>query len=156
MAVMKRVCLGGTFDIFHVGHARLLEAALEAGAALVIGLATNEFAASRRPLERELSPYAERETALREWFAARGALERVEIVPLEEAWGPGAKGVDIDGIVVTSETRATAKRLNAHRVGRGLARLEIIEVPHLLAGDGLPVSASRIRAGEIDAAGRRQ
>ena len=77
MAVMKRICLGGTFDVLHAGHARLLEAALEAGEALVIGLATDEFAVRRRPSGRELAPYEEREVALREWFAARGALERI-------------------------------------------------------------------------------
>ena len=38
---------------------------------------------------------------------------------------------------------------------RGLAVLEVIEVPHLLAEDGLPLSASRIRAGEVDADGRQ-
>ena len=62
----------------------------------------------------------------------------------------------IDGIVVTSETRETAERLNAHRAGKGLEQLEIIEVEHLLAEDGLPVSSSHIRAGEVDAEGRQK
>ena len=57
MAVMKRVCLGGTFDVLHAGHALLLEAALGAGERLVIGLATDEFAASRRSPGRKLAPY---------------------------------------------------------------------------------------------------
>ena len=70
MAVMKRVCLGGTFDVLHAGHARLLEAALAAGEALVIGLASDEFAASRRSPGRELAPYGEREAALRELRSA--------------------------------------------------------------------------------------
>lgn len=153
---MRRACLGGTFDILHAGHERLLEAALAAGESLVIGLASDEFAASRRPPDRELAPYGEREAALRDWFAARGALDRVEIVPLDEEWGPAAEGTDIDGIVVSEATRDAAGRLNALRTRRGLAVLEIIEVPHLLAEDGLPVSASRIRAGEVDAEGRRR
>lgn len=153
---MRRACLGGTFDILHAGHERLLEAALAAGESLVIGLASDEFAASRRPPDRELAPYGEREAALHDWFATRGALDRVEIVPLAEEWGPAAEGTDIDGIVVSEATRDAAGRLNALRTRRGLAVLEIIEVPHLLAEDGLPVSASRIRAGEVDAEGRRR
>lgn len=156
MAMMKRICLGGTFDILHAGHTRLLEAALEAGESLVIGLTSDEFAASRRPLERELAPYEDREAGLRNWFSARHALERIEIVPLIEEWGPPAENSAIDGIVVTSETRETAERLNAHRTGKGFERLEIIEVEHLLAEDGLPVSSSHIRAGEVDAEGRRK
>ena len=153
---MKRVCLGGTFDILHAGHARLLDAALAAGEALVIGLASDEFAASRRPPDRELAPYTERERALCNWFAARGALERVEFVSLAEEWGPAAEGADIDGIVVSEGTRGAAARLNALRAARGLAPLEVVTVPHLLAADGIPLSASRIRAGEVDAAGRRR
>ncbi|MDP6847001.1 MAG: pantetheine-phosphate adenylyltransferase [Candidatus Poseidoniia archaeon] len=153
---MKRVCLGGTFDILHAGHARLLEAALAAGKALVIGLASDEFAAGRRPPDRELALYGAREVALRDWFAARDALERVEIVSLAEEWGPAAEGADIDGIVVSEGTREAAARLNARRLARGLAPLEVVTVPHLLAADGLPLSASRIRAGEVDAEGRRR
>ena len=152
---MKRVCLGGTFDVLHAGHARLLDAALAAGERLVIGLASDEFAASRRPPDRELAPYCAREKALRDWFAARGALDRVEIVSLVEEWGPAAEGADIDGIVVSEGTREAAARLNARRFARGLAVLEGVTVPHLLAADGLPVSASRIRAGEVDADGRQ-
>ena len=92
---------------------------------------------------------------LRDWFAARGALDRVEIVSLAEEWGPAAEGADIDGIVVSEGTREAAARLNARRFARGLAVLEVVTVPHLLAADGLPVSASRIRAGEVDADGRQ-
>ena len=153
---MNRACLRGTFDVLHVALALPPEASPGAGAALAIGLATDEFAASRRPPGRKLAPYGEREAALREWFAARGALERIEIVPLVEEWGPAAEGVDIDGIVVSEGTRDAAGRLNALRTARGLSPLEIIEVPHLLAEDGLPLSASRIRAGEVDTEGQGQ
>ena len=152
---MKRVCLGGTFDILHAGHARLLDAALAAGETLVIGLASDEFAASRRPPDRELAPYDTREKALCDWFATRGALDRVEIVPLAEEWGPAAEGAAIDGIVVSEGTREAAARLNARRLARGLAVLKVVTVPHLLAADGLTLSASRIRAGEVDTDGRQ-
>ena len=155
MAVMKRVCLGGTFDVLHAGHVQLLEVALGAGELLVIGLASDEFAASRRQSGRELAPYGEREAALCAWFAARGVLERIEIVPLVEEWGPAAEGADIYGIVVSEGTRDAADRLNALRTARGFPPLKTIEVPHLLAEDGLPLSASRIRAGEVDADGRQ-
>ena len=153
---MKLVCLGGTFDILHAGHTRLLEAALEVGESLIIGLTSDEFAASRRPTERELASYEDREAGLRSWFSARDALERIEIVHLVEEWGPAAESADIDGIVVSEGTQDAAGRLNALRTARGLPPLEIIEVPHLLAEDGLPLSASRIRAGEVDTEGQRQ
>jgi len=47
-----------------------------------------------------------------------------------------------------------AARLNARRESQGNAPLKVVTVPHRLAQDGLPVSATRVRAGKIDAAGR--
>ena len=40
---MKRVLTYGTFDLFHVGHIRLLERARALGDYLVVGLSTDEF-----------------------------------------------------------------------------------------------------------------
>lgn len=40
---MKRVITFGTFDVFHVGHLRILERAAEHGDALVVGVSTDEL-----------------------------------------------------------------------------------------------------------------
>jgi glycerol-3-phosphate cytidylyltransferase len=40
---MRRVLTYGTFDLFHVGHIRLLERARALGDYLVVGLSTDEF-----------------------------------------------------------------------------------------------------------------
>jgi glycerol-3-phosphate cytidylyltransferase len=40
---MRRVLTYGTFDLFHIGHIRLLERARALGDYLVVGLSTDEF-----------------------------------------------------------------------------------------------------------------
>ena len=44
---MKTIITYGTFDIFHVGHLRLLQRARELGDRLVVGVSTDEFNAGK-------------------------------------------------------------------------------------------------------------
>ena len=39
----KRIITYGTFDLFHVGHLRLLKRAKELGNFLIVGISTDEF-----------------------------------------------------------------------------------------------------------------
>lgn len=41
MSLKKRVITFGTFDVFHVGHLKLLERAASEGSALVVGVSTD-------------------------------------------------------------------------------------------------------------------
>jgi inosine/xanthosine triphosphatase len=61
---------------------------------------------------------------------------------------------DITALIVSPETRASAEEINRDRTLKGLNALQLIEVPHVLADDFLPISARRIMAGEIDVEGR--
>lgn len=153
-----RTCLGGTFDLLHAGHHRLLAATLQTAARseddtqaapLLLGLTSDTRAARGR--DREVAPYDERAVALRDWFAAHDAA--AEIVPLDDDWAPAAEGDDVTTIVVSEATAAVAARLNARREALGRAPLTMVTVPYRLAQDGLPVSATRVRSGEIDTAG---
>jgi glycerol-3-phosphate cytidylyltransferase len=55
---MKTVITYGTFDLFHVGHVRLLRRLRDLGGRLVVGCSTDEFNASKG--KRSVMPYSQR------------------------------------------------------------------------------------------------
>ncbi len=148
---MPLVAVAGTFDILHAGHKRLLEAAFsraEDGKVLV-GLTSDEFANSGR--DRAVRPYAEREKELEEFLSRFSA--PYDIIKIENRFGFAIDG-EIDILVLSEATRATGEEINALRREQGRREMEIVEVPHVLAQDSLPISSTRIATGETDENGR--
>ena len=138
-----KVCLGGTFDMIHDGHLALLERAFQVGSEVVIGLSSDEFVSRMGKRARK---YGERRKNLEDFLRRRGWEARVEM--LDDYYGTTLEE-DFDAIVVSPETRKTAEKINEERRRRGLKEIEIIEVPYVLADDGIPVASRRIREGEI-------
>lgn len=151
-----RFCLGGTFDTLHSGHKALLRRALEAGEEVLVGITSDEMARSSR--HAPVAPFGERKARIAAFL--RGLVERefpgrrFTITGISDRHGPAATRDDLDGIVVSPETRPVAEEINRVRARAGLRPLDIHEIPFVLAEDGLPISASRIRSGEVDADGR--
>lgn len=150
-ARQRKVCLGGAFDILHRGHKDLLDRAAAIGEQVLVGLCTDELANARR--ERKVRPYKEREERLLEHMTRQHNAVAVTIDPIDDPFGPARTG-DFDTIVVSESTLGTAQQLNRERQTDGLRQLEIEVVPHRLAQDGRPISATRINLGEIDDEGR--
>ena len=146
--------MGGTFDVFHIGHETLIQRALDVSEHVLIGLTTDEKAGKDRP-EFVVTPYADRKNRLAEWLRSEGVDKRVELVPLNDDWGPAALGEDFEGIIVSEETEGMAGALNQVRKEKGVDKLEVIVVPLVQAYDGHRISSSRIRNGEIDSEGLR-
>lgn len=145
-----KVCLGGTFDPIHDGHKALLRVAFEAGEEVLIGLTSDTMA---RAKGGGVASYMERRRSLEELLKAQG-WRGFTVEEIGNRFGPAAHRGDLEAIVVSEETEKAASDLNGEREGRGLQRLKVIRVPLLPAEDGLPVSSTRIRSGEIDATGR--
>ena len=146
--------MGGTFDVFHIGHEALIRGALDVSEHVLIGLTTDERAGKGRT-GFVVTPYAHRKNRLAEWLRFEGVDKRVEIVPLNDDWGPVALGEDFEGIIVSEETEGMARALNQVRKERGVDKLDVIIVPLVQAYDGNRISSSRIRNGEIDSEGLR-
>jgi len=148
---MHRVAIGGTFDILHAGHKRLLDVAfsLAEDGKVIIGLTDDEFANIGRG--RRVRPYMEREKELRD-YCARFPIP-YDILRIDNRLG-FAVDADIDVLVVSEATRATGEEINALRRERGRGEMRIVTVPHVLAADSIPISSTRIRDGKIDRDGR--
>lgn len=147
------VALGGTFDQLHKGHKKIISEALQVGDKVIIGLVSDRLAVERRK-HHNVGDYESRRVALESFLSARGELDRVEIVPLDDPYGPTVSDREISAIVVSRETLDTAFDINRVRISRGMAPIRVYVVDFALADDGKPVSTSRIRQGFINKEGR--
>jgi len=143
--------MGGTFDVLHRGHRSLLQTAFEAGdEGVVIGVTTDAFANAAR--ERSVTTYAARVAALEAFLRERGWWARAEVRPIDDAYG-FALEAQFSAIAVTEETVGSATKINAKRREQGLPALAVHLAPYVLADDGRPIKATRVRRGEVDLEG---
>jgi pantetheine-phosphate adenylyltransferase len=151
----RHAVLGGTFDHLHAGHAALLAAAFRAGRTVSIGVTTDRYLAEHpKPASDRLQPYAVRQRALRRWLARHYPGRTWRTVPLEDGFGRSVEpGVDV--LVVSVDTEAGGRAVNAERRRLHRPAVPLLVVPVVLADDLGPVSSRRIRSGEIDPEGRR-
>ena len=118
------------------------------GGHVVIGITSREMRE-----KRGVAPYREREEGLRLFLDSRFK-GRYEVVELLDPYGPAVTDGSLEALVVSAETRRRGEEINALRRKSGHQPLELIVVPRVLAEDGRPISATRIRRGEIDPEGR--
>ena len=145
--------MGGTFDIIHSGHKALLQRALEVGDIVLIGLTTDARASKNRN-KIQINPYNIRLVNLQNLLKSMKSLDKFQIVPLENDWGPSVVDEDFEAIIVSDETKSTAQKINKIRLADGKTELEIVVVPMIRAQDGHRISSSRIRNKEINSEGK--
>ena len=145
--------MGGTFDILHSGHKALLQRALEVGDIVLVGL-TTDSRASRNRNKTQINPYHVRLANLQNLLKSMKSLEKFQIVPLDNDWGPSVIDEDFEAIIVSDETKSTAQKINKIRSADGKSELEIVIVPMIRAQDGDRISSSRIRNKEINSEGK--
>ena len=145
--------MGGTFDILHLGHKALLQRALEVGDIVLVGLTTDPRA-SRNRNKTQINPYRVRLANLQNLLKSMKSLEKFQIVPLDNDWGPSVIDEDFEAIIVSDETKSTAQKINKIRSAGGKSELEIVIVPMIRAQDGDRISSSRIRNKEINSEGK--
>ena len=141
--------LGGTFDCFHAGHLALVERGLVECEVLEIWLTSDALAQLK---DSRTCSWNERTSDLLDSIG-KAAAQRVSLHTLEDEDGPAPIHEVATAILCTPETRAGCARINSMRAANDLPDLAVIEVEHVLAADGEPISSSRIRAGEIDREG---
>jgi pantetheine-phosphate adenylyltransferase len=147
------VGLGGTFDELHKGHRALLRKAFAVGTHVQIGLCIDEFA-RKLTKNHEIASYEDRLKELKELLQDMGFLDRAEIIPLADPYGPAVTDGKIEAIVVSRETEHVAHVINAKRQEKGLPALEIIVIDMVPAENHVAISTTRIRNGKIDREGR--
>lgn len=95
----RAVITYGTFDLFHIGHVRLLERIRQLGITVIVAVATDEFAAEKG--ERTVVSYRHRADIVRNF-------KGVDFVIPETSWDQKAKDIaayDIDVLAMGSKWR---------------------------------------------------
>lgn len=150
--VYRKGAIGGTFDRLHLGHIALLNTAFRTAERVFIGLTTDGFVSSSG--KRGVAPFEERKRELEDALVRWGWRERAEVGDLSDELGPPAEDPSFDVIVGSPFTLPNCLKVNAARVERGLPPIAIEFSPIVLAEDGIPLSSTRIRSGEVDRYGR--
>jgi len=149
MRKYKTVAVGGTFDEFHKGHRTLLQKAFEVGEHVLIGLSSDDFARKIRKSHR-IATYDERLGNLEHFLRRMNALDRAEIIALDDPYGVTLSRGCVEAIVVSHETEPRAYEINEKRKVKGLPPLNVIVIKMVPAEDKVPISTTRIRLGEIN------
>src|SRR6266487_631959 len=147
------VAVGGTFDILHISHEKLLAKAFEIGEFVFVGL-TGDRLVSKLNKDHSVRTFTVRRRNLQQLLKARGWLNRARITELKDSFGPAIRRRRLEAIVVSEETRANGLRVNALRRSRGLKPLQLYVVRMVRADDGNVISDTRIRRGEVNPRGR--
>ena len=153
MVVSRAVAVGGTFDVLHAGHKRLLAKAFEVGDTVFIGVAGDRLVSTLQKDHRVRS-FASRYRDVRAFIKSKGWMRRARIVELKDPFGPAARRKLLDALVVSEETRPSGAKLNSLRRRHGFPPVRLYVVKLVKAEDGLPITSSRIRRKEIDLDGR--
>jgi len=143
----KKLAVGGTFDRFHNGHRKLLEEAFRHGELVVIGVTSDVFGGKKGNIDS----CGERMSNLNDFLASKH--NNFQIARLDDSYGSTIYEEDFDAIVVSEETEPTAIEINEIRKKKGMKALDIIVISFVYAEDGIPISSTRIRKGEIDTKG---
>jgi pantetheine-phosphate adenylyltransferase len=149
----RKVAVGGTFDLLHKGHVHLLRKALEVGEFVIIGLTSDEMLRAY-PKSHCAATFEDRKRELTCFLTKDGALEKVQIVPLNDPYGTVTQDETVEALVISYETDNRYEEINDFRRQKGFKPLQLIVIDAILAEDGFPISTTRIRRGEIDRKGR--
>lgn len=146
----RKVILGGTFDLLHKGHKKLLDEAFKAGAFVRVGITTDSFNQERNKLTFENLETREKHLSQ---FLEQNYTDRFKIHHINDILGDAENDPKIEAIFVTSETEDNAKLVNQERTEKGYSQLKIVVVEPEKDADNQVISSTRIRKGEITSEG---
>jgi pantetheine-phosphate adenylyltransferase len=131
----------------------LLAKAFELGELVFVGVAGDRLV-SKLNKDHPVRKFALRRRDLRRLLKARGWLRRARITELKDPFGPATRRKCLDALVVSEETRSNGLRINALRRNQGLNTLRLYVVRMVRTKDGLLLSDTRIRRGEVSPQGK--
>ncbi|MFX1258938.1 MAG: pantetheine-phosphate adenylyltransferase [Promethearchaeota archaeon] len=142
--MLNIVGIGGTFDHLHKGHKFLIKTALDISHKVFIGLTTEKML-NHKKYASKLEDYKTRENNLKNFIKSIADTKRVEIIELNDPYGPPIVDPNYEGIVVSQETYPTALKINEIRESKGFKSLIIIVIPLIKSKNNKTISSTTIR-----------
>ena len=136
--------MGGTFDHLHDGHKFLIKTALLLSKKIVIGLTTENLLKKKKHAAK-IENYKTREQNLKAFIDSIGHLNRVEIIPLNDPYGPPVHEPEYEGIIASQETYKNALKINEIRESKSFTPLIIIVIPMIKDRNKNILSSTTIR-----------
>lgn len=152
MKKYRHSILGGTFDHFHSGHEHFLHEACVATEHLTIGLTTPELHRNKE-FKDTIEDFEVRKSTVEAFISTFHPDVSFEIIPLEDIYGTTLHDLEIDAIFVTEHGIHNATTINKKRLKKGWGELAVELVGLVKGNDGVVISSTRIRKGEIDRLG---
>ncbi len=136
--------MGGTFDHLHEGHKSLIKTALSISNNIVIGLTTEKLLKNKKAASK-LENYETRKRNLEDFIKTIADITRVQIIELNDIYGPPINEPEYDGIVVSQETYKVAVKINEIRESKGFKPLIVIVIPIIKDENNQKISSTSIR-----------
>src|ERR1035437_5265194 len=150
----KLTACGGTFDLFHAGHKAFLQEILSLSDKVLLGITSDSYIKSFKD-GNNIESFEFRKNVVQKFLDSIGTGDRVQISAIDNFYGPLlTDDFNVQAIAVTPQTAQKAKEINEKRKQNNLQELKIINISLGLAENGNPISATRIRKGEMNRNGR--
>lgn len=147
----KKIGLGGTFDHFHKGHQAFLLSASQWAEHMVIGITTPEMLSSKK-FRTQIETYEKRAEQVKKF--TKNFLNKVDVIPLTDIYGPTLAGSSVDSLAATSATKSGLEAINSKRVELGMDELPMYVCELVDDENGNPISSEKIRAGKLSRSGK--
>lgn len=142
--MFSRVGMGGCFDHLHGGHKYLIETALKVSEKLVIGLTTEEMN-QKKQYKEIIQDYSIRKQNIENFVQSFTELSRLEIIELNDPYGPPIEDENYEALVFSLETLPNAIKINEIREEKGMNPLIFIIISLLKDKNGKKISSTNIR-----------
>lgn len=142
-----KIGMGGTFDHLHLGHREFISFAAQLADTVVIGV-TDQRMTEHKQYPQLIESAEQRLEAVKALCQTREII--AEVMALHDVYGPTISDSEIDALAVTEETVSGADAINQERQRLGMPQLPVHVFQLVKDAHGVPITSTRIRAGEIN------